>query len=130
MKNAHLTVKSTIGEMENKIDSLFKFKDKKSSVRVIFRIYEEIDKTTHYESYSMTPVRIPDFHSIFVRGNVRFTCGRYTSELYLNPTWIDVIWEANEAIMKNGQVNYIFLESVDFDSNKFGDKYYKFLFGS
>lgn len=116
----------TIDSLDKKVTKIIK--ESGNDPRLSFSMYEIIEP--EIDNYNLQPVNAPDFTSLFCEGKAVF----YESSLFQhykgcpieNPTWADVIIEANHAC----RGDHIFLEAINLDREQDGIKYYKFFFGS
>ncbi len=122
-------------KLDENIMEVAKQRSKAKSTRLRFCITEHID--CEGEDTSKWKVESPVFNQLFTEGKCKFghedcwhTKG-YTSKIYDNPLWEDVIWEAHLCLKKNGPSDHVFLEDVSLvETDKDGVKLYQFHFGS
>ncbi len=116
---------ATYDEMNAKVDGIlraagFTRTDSTSPGYVVFSVFETVNDAVK-EDLSDWGVRHPDFTSTFAAGKVQFLLG-YNEESfpvysagYLNPTWADVIVEAEGSCRARGapELDHVFLEAVE-----------------
>ncbi len=87
---------------------------------VTFSVHETIQDAIK-EDMSDWVVRHPDFASTFARGKVRFDLGddelgnAVLSKVYLDPTWADVLVEAERSCIGRGapELDHVYLEGAE-----------------
>lgn len=126
-------IKYTVNTTYDKLKKLVKkiIKDSGNTPALCFSMFESIDDS----DIDKWMVRIPDLESntpVF-KGNCQFRSSDvdYTSRVIKNPTWKDIILEANMAVLAEDG-DHVFLESIKEGkiSKHTGAKVYQFWFGS
>lgn len=106
---------------------------------VIFSIFETVTDGVRDDLADWT-VRHPDFAAPFAEGKVQFDLGddenghAVLSKGYLNPTWADVLVEAERSCAGRATeegLDHVFLEAVELDgTGAEGQSFYALHFGS
>jgi hypothetical protein len=105
---------------------------------VRFCLYETVVDPVKFD-LSDWEVRRPDFASEFARGKVQFDLGddenghAVLSKVYLNPTWADVLIEAENSCRGRGapELDHVYLEAVEQDgTGAEGQAFYELIWGS
>ena len=60
-------------------------------------------------------VEYPDFGSVFAMGKVQFSRYNYTSQTYTDPTWDNLLYEAELSIHVTEDTDHIFLEGCELE---------------
>lgn len=124
-------------DLQKQITKIIKKRSKNKIVNAdfIFSIFESSDEEmVQNANENDWLVKAPIFKQLFTSGKCDFHAkyeGAYKSQIYENPTWEDIVWETNSCVKFNGQLDHVFLESVDLKSiDKNGIKHFEFWFGS
>ena len=67
---------------------------------------------------------------IFIREKDSFAIAPYQSELFENPTWLEICGCANDSIIQTGDYHHVFLEDVYIEGEEDGVKIAKLIMGS
>jgi len=110
------------------------------------RVTEAVEKNgqkchVFYSAYKMDEEDLPidNLDEIAIEGNVKFVEGGdtffgngkgYESDVFYNPTWLDVAVVANEMIIATGDFHHIFLEGLLRTPKEEGTKTVRFSMGS
>lgn len=123
-------IKSTYDEMNAEVSKILGKEDKN---HFQFSMFETVEEETD-DNLDVWTIMRPDFNDAVLEGEVRFGESWYTnqwygkpyiSDVYKNPTWKDLIKEANRCACGD----HIFLEGFGCEKET-GIKYYEFHFGS
>lgn len=129
------TVTSTYNVMQAKVAAILRSKCIWKRY-LHFSIYDTIEELTNMDDV----VVYPDFTSQLAKGKVRFFTDEdhatHQSDVYTNPTWADVVIEAERSIRHRAlsyvgkQTDHVFLESCEPNGRKNGIRQFRLHFGS
>lgn len=112
-------------ELEDRVEKII---GKSAKPILCFSMWKQVDE--YNELLNETIVEAPDLENLFEKGKCVFFNSEYrieySSRIIENPTWKDVIIEANRAAYGD----HIFLENVRFNKEINRVKYFMFHFGS
>ncbi len=135
------TLWTTCGQdgLDAKIDAILRAAGL-DKTHVVFSLYETVVDPVR-DDMSDWVVRHPAFESVFAEGQVEFVTYRdlgdqepdlLVSNPYTNPTWADVLIEAERSCRARGapELDHVYLEAVEEESVTNGIRRYELCFGS
>jgi len=76
---------------------------------VIYSAYEDGKDGSAIDNLDECPI---EGKVIFIRERDSFAIGLYQSEIFENPTWLEICGSANDSIIQTGDYHHIFLEGI------------------